>query len=247
MQLSEFRQSGLFCSQQRPKELISGSKKLYAYDMSDTVVALIVDIVNSRKLRDRVGAQQSVRSVFEDARKQHPALRPLWPTVGDEFQAVFETLGDALLTTAVVRLALPEDVDCRFGLGRGETIDVDSSAPVAIQDGSAWWNAREAIEVTHRREHKNEPYLRSWFVSSNPKESGTMALVNSFLLLRDSFISSMRPRDRRITVGALLGSSQLDLAEREGISQSAVSQSLRRSGGTAIVAAQQELVEGEIH
>lgn len=215
--------------------------------MSDTVVALIVDIVNSRKLRDRSGAQQSIRSVFEDALKEYPALRPLWPTVGDEFQAVFETLGDALLTTALVRLSLPEEVDCRFGLGRGETIDVDSTAPVAIQDGPAWWNAREAIEVTHRREHKNEPYLRSWFVSSNAKESGTVALVNSLLLLRDSLITAMRPRDRRLTVGALLGFSQSDLAQREGISQSAVSQSLRRSGGTALVAAQQELMQGEIH
>ncbi|KQR06790.1 hypothetical protein ASF74_05415 [Arthrobacter sp. Leaf145] len=215
--------------------------------MSDQVVALIVDIVNSRKLRDRLGAQRSIRSVFEDAHNEYPALKPLWPTVGDEFQAVFETLGDALLTTALVRLALPEDVDCRFGLGRGETADVDASTPVAIQDGSAWWNAREAIEATHRREHKNEPYLRSWFVSSNPREAGTMALVNSFILLRDSLISSMRPRDRRLTVGALLGSSQLDLAQREGISQSAVSQSLRRSGGTALLAAQQELMTGELH
>ncbi|WP_419202350.1 SatD family protein [Paenarthrobacter nitroguajacolicus] len=215
--------------------------------MSDPVVALIVDIVNSRKLRDRLGAQQSIRSVFDDARKEHPVLRPLWPTVGDEFQAVFATLGDALLTTALVRLALPEDVDCRFGLGRGETVYVDPSAPIAIQDGSAWWNAREAIELTHRKEHKNEPYLRSWFVSSNRREAGTMALVNSFLLLRDSLISSMRPRDRRLIMGALSGASQLDLAQREGISQSAVSQSLRRSGGAALVAAQQELTKGEIH
>lgn len=214
--------------------------------MSGQIVALIVDIVNSRKLVDRVGAQRTVRSVFEDASKEHPALRPLWPTVGDEFQAVFETLGDALLTTALVRLALPEDVDCRFGLGRGETADVDSSSPVAIQDGSAWWNAREAIDETHRREHKNEPYLRSWFVSSDHKESGTVAVVNGFILLRDSLISSMRPRDRRLTLGALSGSPQLDLAQREGISQSAVSQSLRRSGGAALVAAQQELTKGAI-
>ncbi|MDR6689085.1 hypothetical protein J2Y41_004689 [Arthrobacter sp. 1088] len=215
--------------------------------MADQVVALIVDIVNSRKLRDRVGAQESIRSVFEGARKEHPVLRPLWPTVGDEFQAVFENLGDALLTTALVRLALPEDVDCRFGLGRGETTDVDSLAPIAIQDGSAWWNAREAIEVTHRREHKSEPYLRSWFVSNDARESGIVALVNSFILLRDSLISSMRPRDRRLTLGALSGSSQVDLAQREGISQSAVSQSLRRSGGASLVAAQQELMKGEIH
>ncbi|AOY73995.1 hypothetical protein M707_22775 [Arthrobacter sp. AK-YN10] len=214
--------------------------------MTDAVVALIVDIVNSRQLKDRVGAQRSIRSVFYDAHRKYPALQPLWPTVGDEFQAVFETLRDALLTTTLVRLGLADDIDCRFGVGHGETTDIDPLAPVAIQDGSAWWNAREAIEITHAREHGSEPYLRSWVVSSNINESGTVALANSFLLLRDSLISSMRPRDRRLTLGSLLGYSQSDLAQREGISQSAVSQSLRRSGGNALVAAQKELMGGEI-
>jgi hypothetical protein len=215
--------------------------------MSDQVIALIVDIVKSRKLQDRVGAQRSIRAAFEEAVRVHPTLRPLWPTVGDEFQAIFPSLGDALLTTTQVRLALPDEVDCRFGLGRGETADVDEQAPGVIQDGSAWWNAREAIEETHRREHGGEPYLRSWFISSNPREVGVMALVNGFLLLRDASISSMRPRDRRLSAGSLRGYPQSELAEREQISQSAVSQSLRRSGGAALVAAQHELMKGEIH
>jgi hypothetical protein len=214
--------------------------------MSDLVIALIVDIVKSRELEDRVGAQRSIRDAFEQAFEERPARRPLWPTVGDEFQAIFFTLGDALLTTSLVRLVLPSDVDCRFGLGRGQTADVDEQAPGTIQDGSAWWNAREAIEETHRREHGSEPYLRSWFVSSDAAETGAMSLVNSFLLLRDASISAMRPRDRRLTAGALLGDSQSELARREKITQSAVSQSLRRSGGAVLLAAQHELTKGEI-
>ncbi|UKA59292.1 SatD family protein [Arthrobacter sp. FW306-2-2C-D06B] len=214
--------------------------------MSESVVALIVDIVKSRELKDRVGAQRSIREAFEWASHGRPTRRSLWPTVGDEFQAIFFTLGDALLTTSLVRLALPEGVDCRFGLGRGETVDVDEWAPGTIQDGSAWWNAREAIEETHRREHGTAPYLRSWFVTNNEGESGTVALVNGFLLLRDASISSMRPRDRRLTAGTLLGYSQTELARQEGVTQSAVSQSLRRSGGAALLAAHQELRKGQL-
>ncbi|MGO4587995.1 SatD family protein [Paenarthrobacter sp. 2TAF44] len=214
--------------------------------MSHNVIALIVDIVNSRKLEDRFGAQRSIRAAFEGALRVHPHLRPLWPTVGDEFQAVFPTLGSALMATTHVRLTLPDTVDCRFGLGCGETVDVDELAPGAIQDGSAWWNARKAIVETHRREHKGEPYLRSWFISTTPREAGSMALANSFLLLRDASISSMRPRDRRLTAGYLIGHSQSELADQEQISQSAVSQSLRRSGGAALVVTQQELMKGEI-
>ncbi|MDQ0209518.1 SatD family protein [Arthrobacter bambusae] len=165
----------------------------------------------------RSSGQRSIREAFEKANVGSPMRRSLWPTVGDEFQAIFFTLGDALLTTSLVRLTLSEGVDCRFGLGRGETVNVDESAPGTIQDGSAWWNAREAIEETHRREHGTEPYLRSWFVSNSESESGTVALVKGFLLLRDASISSMRPRDRRLTAGTLLGYSQTELAHQEGL------------------------------
>lgn len=213
--------------------------------MSDSVIALIVDIVRSRELEDRVSAQRSIRDAFERASEERPARRQLWPTVGDEFQAIFFTLNDALLTTSLVRLLLPEEVDCRFGLGRGQTVDVDERAPGTIQDGSAWWNAREAIEETHRREHGNEPYLRSWFVADDAAETGGMSLVNSFLLLRDASISSMKPRDRRLTAGKLLGDSQSELARREKITQSAVSQSLKRSGGAVLLAVQHELTKGK--
>lgn len=211
--------------------------------MAESIVALIVDIVGSRQVEDRVGAQRSVREAFEQAHNARPMRRALWPTVGDEFQAIFSNLGDALLATAFVRLALPEGVDCRFGLGRGETADIDEKESGTIQDGSAWWNAREAIEETHRREHGSEPYLRSWFVSDNAEEAG--ALINAYLLLRDEKISSMRARERRLTAGILLGRSQSELARQEKITQSAVSQSLRRSGGAALIAAHHELAKGE--
>ncbi|MHA7145373.1 SatD family protein [Arthrobacter sp. TmT3-37] len=209
--------------------------------MPDTVTALIVDIVDSRKLEDRRAAQHSIREAFNRAQKERPMRRELWPTVGDEFQAIFYGIGDALLATALVRLVLPEDVDCRFGIGRGETTDVDEGESGAILDGSAWWNARKAIEETHKREHGNEPYLRSWFVSDQRDEIGFTSLINSFLLLRDEKISSMGPRERRLTAGIMLGRSQTDLARQEDVTQSAVSQSLRRSGGGALAVSHRRL------
>jgi DNA-binding CsgD family transcriptional regulator len=54
--------------------------------------------------------------------------------------------------------------------------------------------------------------------------------------LRDHLISAMKPRERRVAAASLLGDAQADIAEAEGITQSAVSQSLRRSGGAALLA-----------
>jgi hypothetical protein len=201
-------------------------------------VALIVDIVRSRELNDRAAAQSAVVEAFRVSDEIVPFRQSLWPTVGDEFQAVFSGVEQALRATTVARLLLPPEVDCRFGLGLGDLRDIASEPGGPIQDGSAWWRAREAIDEAHRREDRSNPYLRSWFISHRPEP-----VVNSYLLLRDHTITGMGVRQRRVTAGMLLGRSQSDIAVREGISQSAVSQSLRRSGGAAILAADRLLEE----
>lgn len=215
--------------------------------MTEIRLALIVDIVGSRALDDRDAAQRAITGSFATATEGHPPVRPLWATFADEFQALFATVSDALRATTLVRLTLPDGVDCRFGLGLGEVREVESPVDAVrtapIQDGSGWWRARAAIEEAHRREDRTNPYLRGWFVSDDDEAAlERAAIVNSFLLLRDQSIGAMRPRERRLTAGAMLGRPQADLAALEGISQSAVSQSLQRSGGAALVASHQ-LVE----
>ncbi|MFD1505143.1 hypothetical protein FE374_09985 [Georgenia yuyongxinii] len=204
-------------------------------------VGLIVDIVRSRELPDRQAAQERIEETFRAIARVVDFEQPLWPTVGDEFQAVFAHLSDALMATTMGRLLLPEQIDCRFGLGAGEIQDVGEGATGPIQDGSAWWCARDAIDEAHRREKATNPYLRSWFMSADrPAEDG---VVNSYLLMRDHLISAMKPRERRVTAGSLLGQPQAEIAGAEGITQSAVSQSLRRSGGAALLAGHHAMQE----
>lgn len=236
-------------------------------------VALIVDIVRSRDLADRAAAQSAIPEAFDIAVDGARIPQSLRSTVGDEFQAVFSDVSSALRVTGLLRLSLPDGVDCRFGFGRGEVRDVadrnaegrdvaagdvaarnvkgrdvegwdvdardaEDRSGGTIQDGSAWWRARQAIEEAHRREDRKNPALRGWFISETPS-SEFDALVNAFLLMRDSVIGPMRARERRLAAGALLGRSQSDLARDEKITQPAVSQNLQRSGGAALLAAQQ--------
>jgi len=200
--------------------------------MSD-LVGLIVDIVRSRDLHDRERGQRAVRESFERAHRSVDAVEPLWATAGDEFQAVYRDVRDALAVTAHVRLLLPDGVDCRFGVGRGAIRVVEQSAGGhAIQDGSAWWSAREAIEIVHRRQRHGHPYLRTWF----SEEDGTAAdLVNAYLISRDHALSRMKPRERRMAAAFVAGHSQAEIAREEHLSQSAVSQLLQRSGATALM------------
>jgi len=202
-----------------------------------TQTGLIADIVRSRDLPDRSAAQAAIFEAFSQAENLDAPVSPVWSTVGDEFQLVLPTVGAAVRTTVVVRLALPDGVDLRFGLGLGETWEVDSRGASTIQDGPGWWAARRAIDEAHRRQDTGSPYLRSWFVdSSEPPALTVERMINAHLLLRDMTVSAMNPRQRRIALGTLLGRTQSELAAAEGITQSAVSQNLARSGAGALVA-----------
>lgn len=203
-------------------------------------IGLIVDIVRSRELADRPAAQAAILDVFARAHAERPFREPLRATLADEFQAVFDDLRTAVWASAIARLLLPEGVDCRFGLGRGEIREIGTGTAGAIQDGPGWWRARAAIDEAHDRQDRRNPYLRTWFVGES-EEDGT---VNAMLLLRDQTISSMKPRERRIAGAALLGQPQVDIAAEEDVTQSAVSQSLRKSGGAALVAADLAMAGG---
>lgn len=197
-----------------------------------TIVAIIADIVGSRDLGSRDAAQLVLEEAFRRIRPIADLQEPFHPTVGDEFQAVAGSLGDALWATMAARLAFPVGVECRFGLGGGDSRPVTSSQQDGIRDGSAWWHAREAIEIAHHEESAGRSAVRTWLVSSGERnDSG----VNSYLMIRDHVISRMKRQERSITLGRMMGATQSELAREFGISQPAVSRSLERSGGGALI------------
>ena len=205
-------------------------------DASDRVVALIGDLVGSRRSASRSEVQQQLVDALAVANEATAPVQALAPTIGDEFQGVYADVGSALRASLVVRLALPADVDCRCGIGVGTLEIVGTSEYGHTQDGPAWWAARDAIVEAKRRETGQTKRLRSWFMAD---EGGGMdaGLVNAFLLCRDEIVSRFDARQRRLVLGVLLGTSQKDLAEAEGISPSAVSQSLQRAGAFPLLTA----------
>ena len=207
----------------------------------DLQVALIGDLVGSRRSTSRTEVQQHLVAALAIANEATTAIQPLAPTIGDEFQGVYAEVGSARRASLVVRLALPADVDCRCGIGVGTLEIVGTSEYGHTQDGPAWWAARDAIVEAKRRETGQHKHVRSWFAVSERADTGGGGvdpnLVNAFLLCRDELVSRLDARQRRLVLGVLQGTSQKDLAASEGISPSAVSQSLRRAGAFAIIGA----------
>lgn len=220
----------------------------YAYAVNDTVrAAVIIDLVGSRQHADRRWVHRSMRAAMQRVNAMVRFDHPLEATVGDESQGRFMSLAEALQATLLLRLVLPDGMDCRAGIGIGPVEDLELGAHGPIQDGPAWWAARDAIVEVKAREITRNPTLRTWYeVADRPGFAADAypvpELVNAVLLVRDEVVTQMSPRSRRLMLGMMLGKAQAEMAADEGVTQSAVSQSLRRSGAMAVLGSHELLV-----
>ena len=212
--------------------------------------AVIADIVGSRTLTNRADAQKIFEAALERASEGLALLQAPYPTVGDEFQAVAYTLEDALLLTLRAQLLLPPQLQLRFGIGAGRIEEfasgVHRQAPArgrgaesaALQDGSAWWAARAAINRAHDVQDASNPFIRTWFMAHASIESEysshCQTCVNAMLSLRDHSILKLSARHRRITAALLLGKTQVEIARAEKLSQQAISDFARGTGAGLI-------------
>lgn len=201
-------------------------------------IAVIADMVGSRRLGDRAASQQVLDETLQRVESAHPlAQQALAPTVGDELQGVYSRLNDALIALLLLQLALPDDIELRFGIGIGDVRHVPS-AHGELSDGPGWWSAREAIDVVHARQQRAVPHMRTWIVAAPGQDevmSTTVATSNAYLLMRDELVARMSARERRLIYGRFSGLSQGELAEQEGITQPSVSKALRGSAAAALM------------
>ncbi len=209
--------------------------------------AVIADIVGSRDLPDRDRAQQIFLDVLARAGEGLDLLRGPYATVGDEFQAVARDLGTALTLTLRAQLLLPDALSLRFGVGAGEIREVGAGA-AAVQDGSAWWLAREAIDSAHAAQDAGLDFVRTRVRLGADALDGAARrtddlrreheqVANAMLTFRDQALQRMRDRPRRLMGRLLMGATQVEAAAAEGVTQSAVS-ALARGTGAGLLAAQ---------
>lgn len=212
--------------------------------------AVIADIVGSRALTNRADAQRIFEAALERASEGLALPQAPYPTVGDEFQAVAYTLEDALLLTLRAQLLLPSQLQLRFGIGAGRIEEFASGVhrqdpargrgaeSAALQDGSAWWAARAAINRAHDVQDASNPFIRTWFMAHASVDSAfsshCQTCINAMLTLRDHSILKLSARHRRITASLLLGKTQVEIARAEKLSQQAISDFARGTGAGLI-------------
>ncbi|TWP37620.1 SatD family protein [Leekyejoonella antrihumi] len=203
---------------------------------SPCCATLIGDLVGSRTAPDRHALHREVTAALQGASDLVPPATPLAITAGDEFQGTYDALGDALHTALWLRVhLLPSRIDMRFGLGWGPVTMLDSARNT--QDGPAWWSARDAIESAQANEER--PGLRAVRTVYRRAVAGGPAPepINAALVCRDHLLGLLDERSLRILAGLMDGTTRAELAQREGISASAVSQRAVRDGLEVILTA----------
>ena len=184
--------------------------------------AVIGDLVGSRQADDRAAVHEALVDALAAVNAAVPGVQELEPTVGDEFQGAYATLVDATHAALLVRLHLLPLVDARAGVGQGDARTLDPARTPRIQDGPAWWAARDALEHLGRPRSAG---LRTWYVGEDADAE------NAYLTCRDGLVDRLSERGHRMLALALTGRTQRDIAQEEGISPSAVSQAFARGIG----------------
>ncbi len=193
-----------------------------------SAVALIGDLVGSRESLDRQTLHTTLDDVLRDVNQRLEPIVPAIITVGDEFQGVYRSLGDALTASFWVRLSLQPVGDVRFGVGRGEVRTLDSTR--GILDGSAFWRARDAIEAAEERARRARTRSSRTAFHSPDDPPHQVATIQATLDCLDFMIGSLTSPSDAILEGLMNRHTQLEIADRAGISASAVSQRVRRDG-----------------
>ena len=190
---------------------------------------LLGDLVSSRTARDRASHHRVLVEALEAVNQAHRPVSPLRVTAGDEYQARFATVGEALAAALDLAVRLRPGVDVRHGIGWGEVTVLDETQPV--EDGPGWWAARAAIEDVEAASRRAATrHARTAYAIADGQDGPDPHAVNAALLSVDQLLGGLSERSWSVLRGLLSGSSQRELADDLGVSASAVSQRVRHDG-----------------
>jgi hypothetical protein len=193
-------------------------------------VVVIGDVVGSRRSGDRSRLHDLLSTALAEVNRRWDA--DLRITVGDEYQGALPSIGAATAAVLALRVALLPEHDVRHGIGRGEVRILDPRT--GVQDGPGWWAARAAIDEVH--DLAGRPATRGARTAYRDAEEdedlrpGLPVALRSALLARDELVGGLDERSLSVLRGLLTGRTQREIAAELGLSESAVSQRVRRDG-----------------
>ncbi|VUX03128.1 Uncharacterised protein [Streptococcus constellatus] len=195
-------------------------------------IALIGDVIESKKIQDRAQAQQQLLQLMKELNQQYQndLISPFTVTAGDEFQALFSP--NSYMFQIIDQLSVAfAPYEIRFGIGVGDMITEINKEQSIGSDGPAYWLAREAITYIH---DKNDYGINH--ISVSMADENVSQTINT-MLAACSFIQSKWTDVQYDVLKQLLAENVYDetfshkeMAKLLGITPSAFNKRIKASG-----------------
>lgn len=190
-------------------------------------IALIGDLIDSKKIKNRKEVQVQLLDVFDKIQQLYGAqiVSKFTLTVGDEFQALL--IPQSCVWKLIDHLSILSPSPFRLGLGLGEIITQINPNISLGADGEAYWRARDAIQFVHKDNWGGKSHIL--FKGHNDHQD---QVINSLILAGET-IKANWSQVQRETFDKLVAIdiyepdfTQNEVADRIGISAQALSKRL---------------------
>lgn len=193
-------------------------------------VAVIGDIVESKKIKDRRPVQSELDQVLNEINDlySHEIASKFIITLGDEFQGLLRAGTSTMKIIEKIEFKM-YPIRVRFGIGAGEiTTDIDPDLSLGA-DGPAYHNARNMInELKAAEKKKMESKLNMKIEIEDHAEIAE--LINTVFSLNTVLKAKWTHRQWEIINAYVnLNGTQNDVAQMIGINQSNVQKALAHS------------------
>ena len=194
-------------------------------------IAIIGDIIESKKLEDRFESQLKLKNVLENVNTQYSddIESKFMITLGDEFQGLLENGKNAIKIIEYIQIKMyPVQIRFGIGIGRIET-EINRLMPFGA-DGSAYHNARKMINVLKYTEKKNKTSDANIMISSDGDHADLELLINTILSLCTTIKQKWTERQREIAFDCILhGDNQKEAAVRLNSIQPSIHKALSKA------------------
>lgn len=194
-------------------------------------IAIIGDIIESKKLADRYESQRKLKQVLENVNAHYSGdiESNFMITLGDEFQGLLNSGENVIRIVEYIQISL-YPVEIRFGIGIGR-IDTEINRLMPFgADGSAYHNARKMINIIKSNEKKNKSPATNIMVGSDGDHSNLEMLINTILSLSTAIKQRWTERQREVAFDCILhGDNQKEAAARLNTIQPSIHKALSKA------------------
>lgn len=195
-------------------------------------IAIIGDIVKSKKLGDRNAVQKKLQNVLLNINKKYSndIASNFMITLGDEFQGLLRVGNNVMNIISQIEIEM-YPVVMRFGLGIGSIeTEINREVPLGA-DGPAYHNARKMIEEIKKMEKKNMTGYSNIMIATEGDNLNVDSLLNSIFTLCATLKDKWTKRQREIIHTYINNErNQYKTAEKLNIGQPSVNKALTGSG-----------------